>query len=481
MKKIMCALLAVLMVVVPVMLASCSDSADTDATTTAAEGGTGDTAAGDDSATDEVTETLDLPETDYDGRTFTMLSNTDLTYNYGTCDFDEPSDDAREQALYERGVAVEELLNVTVTMVQDDLGSDIYSLMKTDVDAGTTNYDIVFNNMGYSCTATGAGLCYNIDEIEYIDLTKSWWNTDCTEQLALGGNHYMIAGDIAVNDKECIWVVYFLTDLIEQNNLESPYDLVNNNEWTWDKMMQMADTADRDENGNGTRDSGDIYGLCTHSENYAASWESAGLKLITLDSTGYPTVSWGTDEFVEIYEEIQEIMDNSDVVSADDVDFISTSLEQGQTLFGTEVIAFAMEYRESEYDFGIVPYPKYSSDIDRYYSYIAYNASVMTVELTHGDTEFVGIVTEALAYYGQEYLTPAYYEVQLQSRFSRDEESAAMLDIIFEYRCYDLGVFFDWGSAKTSLSTSGASPSTLYASLSKSINKAIEKSLSKLT
>ncbi|MCD7782617.1 MAG: hypothetical protein LUI15_01765, partial [Firmicutes bacterium] len=88
--------------------------------------------------------------------------------------------------------------------------------------------------------------------------------------------------------------------------------------------------------------------------------------------------------------------------------------------------------------------------------------------------------SEALAYYGQQILTPAYYEIQLQGRYSRDEESQGMLDIIFEYRCYDLGVFFDWGGAKTSLSTSGANASTLYASLNKAITKAIEKSLTKL-
>ncbi|MCD7775895.1 MAG: hypothetical protein LUH54_00760, partial [Firmicutes bacterium] len=204
MKKIMCALLALLMVIVPLALAACQDTADDGTTTTAAGDGTGDTQAGDDTGDSAEAETFDIAENDlYSGRTFTILCHTDLTYNYGTTDFDEPSDDAREQALYDRGIAVEELLGVTVDMYQDDLGADIYSLMKTDVDSGTTNYDIVFNNMPYSCTATGAGYCLNIDEISYIDLSTSWWNADCTEQLALIGDHYMVSGDIAVSDKEC--------------------------------------------------------------------------------------------------------------------------------------------------------------------------------------------------------------------------------------------------------------------------------------
>lgn len=484
MKKIICALLALLMVLVPVALASCSNQADETSDTTAANANTGDdTAAADTSADNTVEETLDIPTgLDYDGAEFVILTNYDLDYNYGTMDFDEPQDDTVDQAYYLRNLAVEELLNITITEVQDDLGSDIYTLMKTDADSNTADYDIIFNNMGSTCTAVGAGYALNVDETFYIDLDKSWWNADATEQLALMGGHYMVAGDIATNDKDCIWVMYFMKDILNSNSkiTTTPYDEVYAGTWTWDVMFAMADECDQDVNANGERDSGDIYGLCTHSENYAASWESAGLKLITLDSSGYPQVSWGTDEFVEVYEDIAALMGNTEVVSPDDVAFITTSIERCQTLFGTEVIAFAEEYRNCDYEFGIVPYPKYSEEVDRYYSYIAYNASVMMIEYVHPDAEWVGIVSEALAYYGQQILTPAYYEIQLQGRYSRDEESQGMLDIIFEYRCYDLGVFFDWGGAKTSLSTSGANASTLYASLNKAITKAIEKSLTKL-
>ena len=44
-----------------------------------------------------------------------------------------------------------------------------------------------------------------------------------------------------------------------------------------------------------------------------------------------------------------------------------------------------------------------------------------------------------MACYGFNNLIPAYYEIALKRKTSRDEESSAMLDLIFSTRSYDLG------------------------------------------
>ncbi len=483
MKKFLSLLLVVLMLAVP--LASCSDPADDgEGTGDVADTGTGAETSG----TGNVSDVLEIPAEDFDGYEFVVLTPTVVTYNYTATDFDEPSEDMYENALYLRNDAVENLLNITITEVSSGIGSDVYNLFKTAVEANTGDYGVTFNQMEYSCTATGAGLCYELDLFDYIDLDKSWWNSDCTEQLALGGMHYMLAGDIALSDKECIWAVYFIKELIEKyKGLEDPYQLVKNNEWTWDKMHEMAMIATSDENGSGALDSGDIYGFVTHSENFPASWESAGLTLASLDEAGTPKINWNSEQFVNVFEDIVELMGDTESVNwtttstvSDAVAHITTCLKEGKCLFGTEVIAFVRDYRENEYDFGILPYPKYSSDIDTYYSYIAVNSCVMTVGKDCATPYQTSIILEAMAAKGSEILMPAYYEGQLKSRYSRDEESGEMLDIIFANRCYDLGVFFNWGSAYSSLKSVDVNPASLYAKVEKQTNKQIEKAFEKL-
>ena len=45
-----------------------------------------------------------------------------------------------------------------------------------------------------------------------------------------------------------------------------------------------------------------------------------------------------------------------------------------------------------------------------------------------------------------ELLRPAYYDIALNGKFLRDEESVEMMDIIIGERVYDLGLAFNFGS-----------------------------------
>lgn len=477
MKKILCLILASLMMILSFV--ACSDPADNKGDESDTKAPSADSADTGEETTEKPEEILELPDETFGGEEFIILTPKVVAYNFAMCDFDEPSDDAYENAIYERNLAVEELLDIEIKEISENLGDDLYKVFKVATEANTGDYDITFNKVNNSSVAVGAGLCYSLDEFPYIDLDKSWWNKDCTDQLSLGGKHYMISGDIALSDKECIWCVYFTKSLIDAYGLENPYTLVNNGTWTWDKMHTMGRSVMEDVNSNGKMEyATDIFGIAGHGENWPAFWESAGLKLIELDSEGYPVLSWGTEEFVNAFEDIKAIMGDTECYSDDNQ--VPLIFKEGRTLFATEVIAHARQFRENEEDFGIIPFPKYTTDTERYNSYIAVSSCVLTVGNDCTDTYKTSIIVEALAAYGQQILTPAYYEGQLKSRTARDEESAAMLDIIFEQRSYDLGVFFNWGSAYTSLQSVDANPAVLYTSLQKSINKSIEKSLEKL-
>ena len=67
------------------------------------------------------------------------------------------------------------------------------------------------------------------------------------------------------------------------------------------------------------------------------------------------------------------------------------------------------------------------------------------------DYDRSGIVLEALAYQGQKLLTPAYYDQTLIGKSVRDEESVAMLDIIFASRVFDVGIYYNIGTYKNEL------------------------------
>lgn len=93
--------------------------------------------------------------------------------------------------------------------------------------------------------------------------------------------------------------------------------------------------------------------------------------------------------------------------------------------------------RNMDADFGILPYPKYDE------AQKDYLARIEGIELTGvpvtADTEFVSAIMEAMASESATTVVPAYYDVALKTKMTRDNDSAEMLDIIFENRVFDLG------------------------------------------
>ena len=83
----------------------------------------------------------------------------------------------------------------------------------------------------------------------------------------------------------------------------------------------------------------------------------------------------------------------------------------------------------------------------------------MVIPKTVSDTEKISIIIEALAAESYRSVMPAFYEVSLKTKYSRDEESEAMLDYIRD------GIIFDYGYFNSSVAGDLAYiGSNLYAS-----------------
>jgi len=69
----------------------------------------------------------------------------------------------------------------------------------------------------------------------------------------------------------------------------------------------------------------------------------------------------------------------------------------------------------------------------------------LAVPITASNLEMIGMATELLGYYNHEIVWPAFYDVLLGQKISRDAQSVEMLDIIFNNTVYDIGVVMGYG------------------------------------
>ena len=112
--------------------------------------------------------------------------------------------------------------------------------------------------------------------------------------------------------------------------------------------------------------------------------------------------------------------------------------ENDRVLFMDCSLFHISSLRDTETDFGIIPYPKYDESQKDYCARVSYfMPSVLPA--TNKDLELVGAVMEYANYRAKANITPAYYDITLKGKVSRDVESVEMLDLILDNRVVDLG------------------------------------------
>ena len=96
-------------------------------------------------------------------------------------------------------------------------------------------------------------------------------------------------------------------------------------------------------------------------------------------------------------------------------------------------------------DYGIVPMPKYDESQEEYISPVALWAYFLTVPVTHADLDTSSKILDAMSYVSYRDIVPVYYDIVLQVKNIRDEETSDMLDIISSTRTYLTAYAFGWG------------------------------------
>jgi hypothetical protein len=189
---------------------------------------------------------------------------------------------------------------------------------------------------------------------------------------------------------------------------------------------------------------------------------SAGEKIAKKDENDLPyiTLSKETQKTYNVLGKVVDLyLDTNNVLVADSPAYaakfassncweetVHKAFVEGRELFYMCGLIHAASFRVMEDEFGILPIPKFSEAQDRYYHTVSVgNISVMCIPNGVEGIEDVGLIISAIAELSEHKLTPAFYDVQLKYRDTRDEDSAEMLDIIFSSRTFDLGATFGWG------------------------------------
>ncbi len=475
-------------------LASCSDSgtnADATADDTAAP--VQESTPADESEeqaeqteqTDGVTTILkdDLPERDYEGADYAIYTR-DITAHAPFLVEDMNAEELND-SIYTRKVNVEERFSVKlIEEVYSDEG-----LPYTLITAGDQTYSL----MNVRCTAANniasKKYAFPINNLEYIDLEKGYWDDSLTADINVGKTYYFAIGDANIVALDFTNILLYNKKLYADCiGTDSIYTLVDEGKWTFDRFGEMGAAATVDLDGNGKLNIKDQFGMLGNAKYLQCSLiPAAGEYYIHKDADNYPVYDMPSNErMVNVVEKIFAVCNENGAwcVSTDTSNEATAAhnmFREGRGLFLATMFQYVETLRDMEDDFGVLPFPKYDENQDRYYTRVSFfDTSIIPVSTP--DLERSAIILEALTCESHNLVVPAYYEVCLKSKYARDPDSARMLDILYNTRLVDFGdTYFVANIRDAFVEDSFLAGDVTLASQSKKIEKVMNKQIERMS
>lgn len=479
MKKRITALLLACTILLP-SLASCSNNgAESTETETAL---TPTPAAEEVEVEPEETELEDnLPEMDFEGYSFRIGAQDGIYYGRAMIEqvlVDEINGDVVNDAVYNANRAVEDRFKIDLSPVlfSDENAKSVQASIQAgdDVYDIFTTHDITMGNMSLT------GLFRNVNEIPHLDYTRPWWPSYSVDSLTVDGCMYLISNYISYMNLAMTRAVFINKDIAEQYTYAIPYEKVRNGEWYLDDFTEMMENVYIDVNGDGRRDDNDIYGFACSSALYAIQ-ESFGIEPVKEDENGQLYLDINNETTLTLIEKFYHMMAETEGGYLNNSESIFT-FATGNALFGMFALGDVMgTLRGSEVTYGILPIPKLNELQENYIS--GSTDRPYAIPVTSQNDERLGIIIEAMSAEGYKQVRPALFEIALKTKFSYDNESAEMLEIIGNTIVLDFSyIYSNYGGFAWTLMNmmSVSSPTKDFASYYAKNEKVQKKMLEKL-
>ncbi len=489
-----CMLLALLMLVC-VCVACANDKDNSNDTTPNTQGGntnpsdTDNPNGGDDTGTN--LEGDDIPkDLNYNGKTITLLYWADREHE----EF-EVADQMGENvndAIFNRNLTIEDRLGIDMQFRSTDgNASNVQNWVQyvnNSIQAGGGEFD-VFACYSLSMAATAArGMCYNLldDDCDYLNFDKPWWPARLITEATINDKLYFASGDISANALYMMYVCYVNTDIQTEMGLPNVFELVENNEWTYEKFISMCSNVYIEQNGDGVKSVGDRFGYMTSGIHVDPWFYGSGALIVDKDGAGNLQLSpsFSGERVIKTIEMLNNLLYNTQ-------DALYTSKVNHQIEFNNGNLLFAMDrcrisitkFDNIDLHFAVVPAPKYDSAQESFVTVMGnpFTLYGLPIDTKEDELSMLSAYLETYASESYRQVTPELYGVSLKTKYVQDSESAKMYDIIRENLTFDLGRLFSeslLGQGNFRSAISGNSNN--WASQAKAVAKQMPKKLDKL-
>lgn len=366
----------------------------------------------------------------------------------------EDSTDVISAAIVDRNLTVEDRLGIEIEFLPIAAGwndrATFCQTIKAASQAGDA-YDALCVYNPFPGALASAGLLENLGDTQYIDLNGPWWPSSFTSEVVIDNTLFSLVESSSKGTLRNMHGVFFNNALIEDLNLESPYDLVAKNEWTFANMMALIKDTWSDKNNNGVKDKDDSFGVVTGTQAKIESWFfGMGYKYCIKNENGeldlkmrdvYYMVEWidvftaaaATNDFL-LYEQnghTKTFFSNNAVLYMTSLQLVENGINNG-----------------IEFDYGVVPIPKKDENQERYLTNIANSHDSWCIPMNVKNIDLSSAILECMASEAYRQIAPVYFEQCIKLRYAPDERLAEMYDLIRDGIVFDFTSIFSFSFEK---------------------------------
>ena len=440
---------------------------------------------------------------DYKGKTLVISNSIGIDESISSNKFiqgpDEYINEPVQDAVFDRNLDVMKRLNINIEYNKTEYDYDeVAGNIRTMINSGDTSTHLIINDIWGLAPITPEGLFHNANDAEYFDFSQPWWYDDFMNDISIKSElRFIVASDYFMDILRSTHFVLMNKDMYNDHfgNADKIYDEVNNREWTMDKLLEYIDDLYLDVNSDGLYDKYDKYGLLSTSV-----WGSCiplaiggDPGFIERDDAGYPKITLNNERAVLLFEKIDKVLNNKSstimigereleryVDDGEDINIFTDN----RALFwtGNTFSMLEKDIRNSDTEFAVLPYPMLDENQKDYVStpHDTVECGFIPVTISFDDLNFVSAFLEVMSRETYKQILPVYYESTLKVRYTRDQKSAQMIDIIHDHYgnsfalaySYGLnGIFLRGTFCLPIMNGGGGSFTSAYKSLERSANK----------
>ncbi len=362
-------------------------------------------------------------------------------------------------AVVQREREMEDKFGIKIEVHFAPEGKTPSDVIRDQIQGGSNEYQILADALLNIAKMGVDSQLYSVDKLG-IDTTKDFWDQTAIKDLSVANKVFYLTGDAVVSDDQSTWCCFFNKDLIVTNDLENPYDLVKNNQWTIDKIAEMGKVYSAyNSSVEGLSWENGHYGLVAQTYDGITSMCGMNEKMITKDADDLPMLNLKQsidmpNKFSKVYDLLKDEQNSimAEFIQGNDDKYAAANsiFFDGRALFQYQKVEHVLSLAQQKVNFGIVPMPKYTSEQENYNTTCTVYWSLflgVPRSVPESDLELVSYTLQLMGYLGQKYLTPAYYDTTIKTQKAPDPESEEMLDLIFSHRVYDLATVYNYTHA----------------------------------